>query len=104
MQPRKKQGRAFCPSSALCFLSVATDGRQKARHNQEVMFILSLLQKSGIRNHNIAHIDDAGINREIPIAKAGKNFDIGYQSADGEIFLIEVMRLGKVQSARRKKG
>ncbi len=83
------------PSSAFPFLLVCTDGAHKERHNDEVMLILSLLKKSGIREYNLHHIRDAGLNREIPIAAGKKIYDIGYCSLDGELFMIEIMRVPK---------
>ncbi|MDP2105882.1 MAG: hypothetical protein Q8J76_07795 [Desulfobulbaceae bacterium] len=59
------------------------------------MKILSLLKWSGITEFNLHHIQDAGLNKEIPIQRGKKAYDIGYCSQDGELFMIEIMRIGK---------
>lgn len=81
------------PSSKLPFLNVTTDGKKKNRHNTEVLIIARLLQASGVKEFCLHHIDDAGMNHALPLAISGKWYDISYVAPDGEVFLIEVMRL-----------
>jgi hypothetical protein len=83
------------PSAKLGFLNVKTDGRKKTRHNQEILFILDLLLTAGIKDYCVHHVDEAGMNKALPLTLAGKWYDISYVAPDGEIFLIEVMRLRK---------
>lgn len=81
------------PSSVIPFLNVTTDGRKKDRHNSEVLFFSRLLQKSGVTDFCMHHIKDAGMNHNLPLSINGKWYDIAYVAGDGEVFLIEVMRL-----------
>jgi hypothetical protein len=81
------------PSSVLPFLNVATDGRKKDRHNREVLFLSALLRDAGVKDFCLHHVDEAGMNHHLPLAIDGKWYDIAYVAPDGEIFLIEVMRL-----------
>jgi hypothetical protein len=81
------------PSSKIPFLNVKTDGRAKARHNREILYVLGLLRKSGITDYCLHHIDDAGMDKSLPLSLKGKWYDISYVSGDGEIFLVEIMRL-----------
>ena len=81
------------PSSVLPFLNVATDGKKKDRHNREVLIIARLLQASGVKEFCLHHVDDAGMNHALPLALGDKWYDISYVAPDGEIFLVEVMRL-----------
>lgn len=81
------------PSSKIPFLNVKTDGRRKERHNREILFVLGLLRQAGITDYCLHHIDDAGMDRALPLTLKGKWYDISYVSGDGEIFLIEIMRL-----------
>jgi hypothetical protein len=81
------------PSSTLPFLNVTTDGRKKDRHNREILIISRLLQASGVKDFCLHHIDEAGMNHSLPLMIGGKWYDISYIAPDGEIFLIEVMRL-----------
>lgn len=81
------------PSSSLPFLNVATDGKKKDRHNREILIISRLLQASGVKKFCLHHIDDGGMDHTLPLAIGGKWYDISYVAPDGEIFLIEVMRL-----------
>jgi hypothetical protein len=81
------------PSSSLPFLNVSTDGRKKNRHNREVLLIARLLQASGVKDFCLHHVDDAGMNHALPLAIGDKWYDISYVAPDGEIFLVEVMRL-----------
>lgn len=80
------------PSSKIPFLNIKTDGRHKDRHNREIMHVLGLLKASGITQYCIHHIDDAGLNHDLPLSLKNKWYDISYVAADGEIFLVEVMR------------
>ncbi len=81
------------PSSVLPFVNVATDGRKKDRHNREVLLLLALLRSAGVKDFCLHHVDEAGMNRHLPLAIDGKWYDIAYVAPDGEIFLLEVMRL-----------
>ena len=81
------------PSASLPFLNVNTDGRRKDRHNREILFLLRLLLEAGEKDYCLHHVDDAGMNRELPLMLDGRWYDISYVAPDGEIFLIEVMRL-----------
>lgn len=98
MPPLKRVRRAMIASSSYPFLCVCHDGKHKTRHNKEVMFILSLLKKAGVREYNLHHIKDAELSGEIPIVKNRKIYDIGYCSPDGEVFLIEIMRAKRCTS------
>lgn len=57
------------------------------------MRVLRLLRIDGVTDYNVHHIRDAGLSPDLPIALNGKFYDIGYKSRDGEMFLIEVMRV-----------
>lgn len=81
------------PSSSLPFLNVSTDGKRKDRHNREVLLIARLLQASGVKDFCLHHIDDAGMNHALPLMLGGRWYDISYVAPDGEVFLVEVMRL-----------
>ena len=81
------------PSSKFPFLNVHTDGKRKDRHNTEVLIIARLLQASGVKEYCLHHIDDAGMNHALPLSLDGKWYDISYVAPDGELFLVEVMRL-----------
>ena len=81
------------PSATLPFLNVSTDGKRKDRHNREVLIVARLLRASGVKDICLHHIDDAGMNHALPLAIGGKWYDIAYVAPDGELFLIEVMRL-----------
>lgn len=74
-------------------LVVLTDGKAKDRHNREVMRVLALLRADGVQHFALHHIRDGGQDPQVPIALQGKYYDIGYIAEDGEVFLIEVMRL-----------
>lgn len=80
------------PSSVIPFLNVATDGRRKNRHNREVLFFSHLLHGAGISDFCLHHVDEAGMNRNLPLTVGGKWYDIAYVAGDGEVFLVEVMR------------
>jgi hypothetical protein len=81
------------PSSLLPFLNVSTDGKKKNRHNREVLLIARLLQNTGVKDFCLHHVNDAGMNKNLPLSLNGRWYDIAYVSEDGEVFLIEVMRL-----------
>ena len=83
------------PSAKLGFLNVKTDGRKKTRHNQEILFFLNLLLSAGVKDYCVHHVTEAGMNRSLPLTLAGKWYDISYVAPDGEIFLVEIMRLRK---------
>ena len=87
------------PSSSLPFLNVATDGKRKDRHNREVLIIARLLRASGVKEICLHHIDDAGMNHALPLSLDGKWYDIAYEAPDGELFLVEVMRLKYARGA-----
>jgi predicted lactoylglutathione lyase len=80
------------PSSRIPFLNVRTDGKAKARHNREILFVLAQLRQAGITDYCLHHIDDAGMDRALPLTLNNKWYDISYVAPDGEIFLIEIMR------------
>ena len=82
------------PSSTLGFLNVNTDGRRKDRHNREILFLLRLLRQAGLRDIGAHHVDDAGLNKDLPLTLAGKWYDIVYVAPDGEVFMLELMRVG----------
>lgn len=89
------------PSSVCPLLNVLTDGRSKNRHNEEVKRVLGLLRGDGVKLYNVHHIRDGGLSEEITLFYDGRLYDIGYICPDGEVFLIEVMRvrhLGKGHS------
>lgn len=46
-----------------------------------------------MRDYNLHHIDDVGLNKLIPLKIGKKIYDFSYVSRDGEMFLIEVMRI-----------
>ena len=87
------------PSSFLPFLNVKTDGKKKDRHNREILIIARLLQASGVKDFCLHHVDDAGMNHALPLAIGGKWYDIAYVAPDGELFLVEVMRLKYARGA-----
>ena len=90
---RKRQARATIPSAAVPFIRVETDGRRKDRHNREVMRVLGDLRARGVTHYNLHHVDDGGLDKSVPLNLKGKQYDIGYVAEDGEVFLIEVMRV-----------
>lgn len=81
------------PSSKLPFLNVKTDGRRKDRHNREILFLSQLLQAAGITDYCLHHVNDAGMNRNLPLTLAGKWYDLVYVAPDGEVFMLELMRV-----------
>lgn len=81
------------PSANLPFLNVKTDGKAKDRHNREVLFFARLLRAAGIKNLCLHHVDDGGMNRDLPLTFKGKWYDVVYVSPDGEIFMVEIMRV-----------
>lgn len=81
------------PSSHLGFLNVRTDGRRKDRHNREVQTVLAGLLASGVTRWCMHHVNDGGMDHTLPLTLGGRWYDIAYEAPDGEIFLIEVMRL-----------
>jgi hypothetical protein len=87
------------PSSLHPFLNVRTDGKKKDRHNREVLIIARLLRASGVKEMCLHHIDDGGMNHALPLSLDGKWYDIAYEAPDGELFLVEVMRLKYARGA-----
>lgn len=81
------------PSAKLGFLNVKTDGRKKDRHNREVLFLSQLLQAAGIKDFCMHHVNDAGMNKNLPLTLNGKWYDIAYMAPDGEVFMLEIMRV-----------
>ena len=81
------------PSAKLGFLNVKTDGRKKDRHNRELLFLAQLLLSAGVSDYCLHHVNDAGMNRALPLTLAGKWYDISYVAPDGEIFMLELMRV-----------
>lgn len=94
MPPDKRgPGKGKLPSAVCPLLNIFTDGRSKDRHNREVMRVLGLLLGDGISRYNVHHIRDGGLEKGIPLFVDGRLYDIGYICPDGELFLIEVMRV-----------
>ena len=89
------------PSPNLPFLNVDTDGRRKNRHNQEILTLVRLLRTSGVKDYCMHHINDGGMVKTLPLTLGGKWYDIAYVAPDGEIFLIEVMRLKHARGPAR---
>ena len=81
------------PSSVIPFVNVSTDGKKKDRHNSELLFWSRLLQRAGVKDFCMHHVNDAGMNKNLPLSIDGKWYDISYVAPDGEIFLVEIMRL-----------
>ena len=46
---------------------------------------------------------DGGLDKDLPIALDGRFYDISYLSDDGELFLIEVMRVTDLGKSRLDK-
>ena len=104
MPPRRKgPGRGSVPSEVVPLVSVFTDGRSKDRHNREVMRLLHLLRGDGIKIFNLRHVRDGGLEKDLPIALDGHFYDISYISEDGELFLIEVMKVTHLGKSRLNK-
>ena len=80
------------PSSKIPFLNVRTDGRKKDRHNREILWLSSLLLRAGVKDYCLHHVNEAGMNRALPLTLAGRWYDIAYVAPDGEVFMIEIMR------------
>jgi hypothetical protein len=78
------------------FLNVSTDGKRKDRHNKEVLLVLKLLQKAGCCHYLLHHVKDAGMTKSLPLQIGNKWYDLSYVSEDGEIFLVEIMRIGEI--------
>lgn len=91
--PPKKSGTGRAKSAVLPLLTVSTDGKAKEVHNREVMRVLRLLRADGTKRYILHHVCDGGQDQSIPIALDNKYFDIGYINDDGEIFLVEIMRV-----------
>lgn len=81
------------PSANCTFLNVGTDGRKKDRHNKEILFLAKLLRSAGVSDYCLHHVKDGGMNKALPLTLAGKWYDISYVSPDGEVFMIEIMRV-----------
>lgn len=75
-------------------MNVSTDGKRKERHNRELLLISGLLQSKGVKRLCMHHVQDAGMDRSLPLTFQGKWYDIAYVAPDGVIFMIEVMRVG----------
>ena len=80
------------PSKTIPFLSVQTDGKAKDRHNREILYILDLLLKSGVKTFCTHHVSEAGSDKRLPMGLNGRWYDISYVSSDGEIIMLEIMR------------
>lgn len=81
------------PSHHLGFLNVPTDGKRKNRHNQEILFLSRLLKKAGIKYLNLHHINDVDLDKFLPVKIGNKIYDITYIAPDGELFMVEIMRI-----------
>lgn len=88
-----RRGNGLQPSSVVPFLNVKTDGRAKSRHNAEVARVLRLLRADGVKDYRLHHISDVGYDKTLPLSLDGKFYDVAYRNPDGEVFLIEVMRV-----------
>ena len=64
------------------------------------MRLLHLLREDGIKIFNLRHVRDGGLEKDLPIALDGHFYDISYISDDGELFLIEVMRVTNLGKSR----
>ena len=84
------------PSARLPFLNIKTDGARKERHNRELLFFAGMLTHAGIKRLCMHHVKDAGMSYDLPLTYRGKWYDIAYVSPDGEIFMLELMRVGRV--------
>ena len=101
MPPRRKgPGRGSLPSVVVPLVSVFTDGRSKDRHDREVMRLLRLLRADGVSNYNIHHVRDGGLTKTLPLSLDGRVYDISFISDDGEVFLIELMRVTNLGKGR----
>lgn len=67
------------------------------------MRLLHLLRKDGVKIFNVHHVRDGGLEKELPIALDGRFYDLSYLSDDGELFLIEVMRVTDLGKSRLDK-
>lgn len=84
------------PSAKMGFLNVTTDGKRKDRHNKELLFWLEKLLDSGCCHYSLHHIKEAGVNKALPLMHGGKWYDLSYVAEDGEVFLVEIMRVGVI--------
>ena len=80
------------PSSRFPFLSVATDGKRKDKHSRLVQRFFNLLRCAGVRQINLAHVQEGGLDRRLSLVKAGKVYDLAFVDEEGEVILLEVMR------------
>ncbi len=81
------------PSHHFGFLNVKTDGKKKNRHNQEILFLTKLLKQAGIKFINIHHVNDVDLDKFLPVKIGNKIYDITYVAQDGELFMVEIMRI-----------
>jgi hypothetical protein len=84
------------PSASMGFINIESDGKHKNRHNEELLFLLKLLQQAGCKYFLTHHVKDGGMTKSLPLMLDHKWYDLSYVSSDGEIFLIEIMRLRKI--------
>jgi hypothetical protein len=84
----------------MSLVSVYTDGCAKSRHNREVVRLLRLLLGDGVQVYNMHHVRDGGLCKDLPLMLDGHCYDISYLSDDGELFLIEVMRVSNLGKGR----
>lgn len=84
------------PSAKMGFLNVVTDGKKKDRHNKELLFWFEKLLDSGCCHYCLHHINEAGMNKTLPLQYKGRWYDLSYVAEDGEIFLVEIMRAGVI--------
>jgi hypothetical protein len=89
------------PSSRLPFLNVSTDGKAKDRHNREILFFSRMLQAAGTKKICLHHVNDAGMAYDLPLTVGKKWYDIAYVAADGEIFLVEIMRIRQIYNPEK---
>ena len=64
------------------------------------MRLLHLLRKDGVKIFNMHHVRDGGLCKDLPLMLDGHCYDISYLSDDGELFLIEVMRVSNLGKGR----
>lgn len=89
------------PSSTLPFINIETDGKAKDRHNREILFFSRLLQAAGTKKICLHHVNDAGMAYDLPLTVGKKWYDIAYVAPDGEIFLVEIMRIRQIYDPKK---
>lgn len=80
------------PSSRFPFLSIAGDGASRDHHSRLVLFLFGALRAAGVKDVNMDHVFEGGLNGRLPMIYKGKYYDIAFLDEKGEVVLIEVMR------------